>query len=222
MRRRGPRPRRIAYAGFRRCGTTTSGGRPRTAAQDHVRGILPLRDDRGGTKPSRQSRHTVAQDCGWPVAVTGALSGAGAVGGARAVSVAARIRRWGWGWSRPRPRARARAGDGTTAGGGEPGAAEDHSRVGAWSMGRICSASEVGPEPSQSRSQSRRRTTVGGGGPRAAENHSRPGPQSRSSASAWLWRSGRTGATGLKAETKLMNQLEETFIEQGGNMNLHK
>ena len=73
---------------------------------------------------------------------------------------------------------------------------------------------EPGPEPP--------RDDSGGGGPHAAEDHSRPGPQSRSSASARLWRWGRTGASGLKAETKLMNQLEEIFIEPGGKINLHK
>ena len=31
-----------------------------------------------------------------------------------------------------------------------------------------------------------------------------------------------TGATGLKAETKLMNELEEIFKEPGGKMNVHK
>ena len=31
-----------------------------------------------------------------------------------------------------------------------------------------------------------------------------------------------TGATGLKAETKLMNELEEIFIEPGSKMNLIK
>ena len=31
-----------------------------------------------------------------------------------------------------------------------------------------------------------------------------------------------TGATGLKAETKLMNKLEEIFVEPGGKMNFHK
>ena len=117
MRRRGPRPRRIAYAGFCRGGTTVGRGRPRTAAQDRVRGISPLRDDRGGTRISRQSWPADAQDCGWSIAVAGALSGAGAVGGAGAVSVAARIRKWGW--SRPRVGARDQAGNGTTAGGGK-------------------------------------------------------------------------------------------------------
>ena len=31
-----------------------------------------------------------------------------------------------------------------------------------------------------------------------------------------------TGATGLKAETKLMNEREEIFIEPGGKMNYYK
>jgi len=113
LRRRGPRPRRIAYAGFCRCGTIMGGGRPRTATQNCVRYISLPRDDRGGMKTSRRSRPTAAQDCGWSVAVAGALSGARAVDGVGAVAVAARIRKWGWSWPRP--------GDGTTAGGGGPG-----------------------------------------------------------------------------------------------------
>ena len=31
-----------------------------------------------------------------------------------------------------------------------------------------------------------------------------------------------TGTTGLKAETKLMDELEEIFMEPGGKMNFHK
>ena len=157
MHRRRPRPCRIACAGFCRCGTTTGGGRLRTAAQDRLRGISPLRDDCEETRNSSRSRPTAVQDCEWSVAVAGAFSGVGAVDGAGAGAVAARIRRWGW--SRPRTGSGARGGDGTIAGRGGPGAAEDHSLAGARSMGRVRPAPEVGPEPSPARS--RRGTTAG-------------------------------------------------------------